>query len=284
MNVTHGAVSRQIKELENWVGRPLFQRHAGRLVATKTGTDYARHVRDALDILRDGTRSLSETSDTIVRISTTASFATEWLMPRLPGFQAQHPGIEIWIEETREIVDPRSGNCDLALRMGTGTWPGVLCTPLMDEILFPVCHPALSEHVKQPDDLGNVTLLHDTDPQAQWNIWFQNHTPQLMAKNGHRFAKGPRFASSSLLLQAAAAGQGVALARGRLARTWLTQQRLVQPLPQTIHLGTAYWLVTRQDTECRKPLRLFLSWLKQEAMKQKDITRLFTKADPAPTS
>jgi DNA-binding transcriptional LysR family regulator len=104
LGVTHGAVSRQLQQLEDWLGRPLFRREGGRLLVTQAGADYARIAGHALDLLHDGTQELLEISDTIVRISTTASFASEWLMPRLGDFRARHPQIEIWIEEAKDIA------------------------------------------------------------------------------------------------------------------------------------------------------------------------------------
>jgi DNA-binding transcriptional LysR family regulator len=167
LGVTHGAVSRQLRQLEDWIGRPLFGRQAGRLVVTEVGAAYAAIAGRALDILHDGTRELLEVSDNVVRVTTTASFASEWLMPRLPDFQSQHPQVEIWVEEGKEIVNPRSGGCDLAIRMGQGGWSGVHAEPLMDDRLFPVCTPAIAEKLKHADDLVKVPLLHDDDYAKQ---------------------------------------------------------------------------------------------------------------------
>lgn len=263
--VTHGAVSRQIQQLEDWIGRPLFRREGGRLVVTEAGAAYAGIAGRALDLLHDGTRELLEVSDHVVRISTTSSFAAEWLMPRLPAFQTRHPQIEIWLEEAKDIVTPRSGGCDLAIRMGVGPWPGVNVAPFMSDRLVPVCTPGIAETLACPDDLGSVLLLHDGDVSAQWSRWLREAGVEVGPATARHFDKGPRFASSSLLLRAAAAGQGVALARERLAETWLARGQLVRPFAEAVDLGTAYWLVTRQTVEPRRPLRTFLAWLGEQA-------------------
>jgi len=265
IGVTHGAISRQIQQLEEWIGRPLFKRETGRLVVTDAGAAYAEIAGRALDLLHDGTEAILDVSDNVVRINTTASFASEWLMPRLPAFQAQHPHIEIWVEEGKEIINPRSGGCDLAIRMGAGNWPGVQAELLMGDSLFPVCTPDMAGKLHHHEDLRKLPLLHDDDPHAQWSRWLSQAGIEVDPTMAKRFDRGPRFASSSLLLRAAAAGQGVALARERLAETWLESGKLNRPFPDSVELKAAYWLVTRQGAEPRRPLRIFIAWLKQQA-------------------
>jgi LysR family transcriptional regulator, glycine cleavage system transcriptional activator len=260
--VTHGAVSRQLQQLEEWIGRPLFKRGGGRLTVTEAGRKYADSAGRALDLIDEATRELLEISDNVVRVSTTPSFAIEWLMPRLPDFQQRHPEIEIWIEEGKEIVDPRSGDCDIAIRMGSGGWSGVEAEPLMNDRLVPVCTPQIAEQLERPRDLARVRLLHDEDPQAQWTRWFEIAAEKMIPTMLRHLKKGARFASSSLLLKAATAGQGVALARERLADQALKTGALVRPFPETVELGAAYWLVTRAGIEPRRPVRIFRAWLK----------------------
>jgi LysR family glycine cleavage system transcriptional activator len=262
LGVTHGAVSRQLQQLEEWIGRPLFKRGGGRLAVTEAGQKYADNAGRALDLIDEATRELLGISDNIVRVSTTSSFANEWLMPRLPDFQQRYPEIEIWIEEGKEIVDPRSGGCDIAIRMGSGGWSGVEAEPLMDDRLVPVCAPQIAAQLERPRDLAKVRLLHDDDPQAQWTRWLEIAAGKTTPTMVQHLKKGARFASSSLLLKAATAGQGVALARERLADQALKTGALVQPFPETVELGTAYWLVTRAGIGPRRPIRLFSAWLK----------------------
>ncbi|WP_190305749.1 LysR substrate-binding domain-containing protein [Roseicitreum antarcticum] len=263
--VTHGAISRQIQQLEDWIGRPLFQRDTGRLVVTDAGAAFAEIAGQAFDLLHDGTQALLEVSDNVVRITTTASFASEWLMPRLSDFRSQHSHIEIWLEEGKEIVNPRSGGCDLAIRMGLGEWPGVNVEAFMSDRLFPVCTPDIAARLTQPDSLDKLPLLHDDDPHAQWSQWLSQAGIAMTPAMAKRFDRGARFASSSLLLRAAAMGQGVALARERLAESWLESGNLVRPFPVSVELDHAYWLVTRHGIEPRRPLRIFIAWLKQQA-------------------
>jgi LysR family glycine cleavage system transcriptional activator len=265
LGVSHGAISRQIQQLEDWIGRPLFKRDTGRLVVTDAGAAYAEIAGRALDLLHDGTLALVEVSDNVVRITTTASFASEWLMQRLSDFRSRHPHIEIWVEEGKEIVNPRSGGCDLAIRMGNGEWPGVHVEPLMGDKLFPVCAPEIAGQLAHPRNLSKFPLLHDDDPHAQWSRWLSQADIEMTPARAKLFDRGSRFASSSLLLRAAAAGQGVALARERLAESWLESGKLARPFPVSVELDNAYWLVTRHSIEPRRPLRMFIAWMKQQA-------------------
>jgi LysR family transcriptional regulator, glycine cleavage system transcriptional activator len=262
LGVTHGAVSRQIKTLEDRLSRQLFEREGGRLVLTKVGKRYAESAEQAFDLLDAATRELTGgAEDPVVRVSTTASFAAKWLLPRLPRFRARHREIEVWVLEAQRLVEPRSGgDADLAIRMGAGPWRGVDAEPLMDDELFPVCAPALARGLARPADLAKATLLHDDDPQAAWSHWLA-----AVGLAGRVYERGPRFASTALLLQAAVDGQGVALARARLAAPDLKAGHLVRPFAESVATGTAYWLITPRRGAPSRPARQFCAWLKQEA-------------------
>jgi DNA-binding transcriptional LysR family regulator len=262
LGVTHGAVSRQVKALEDWLSAPLFERRAGRLELTEAGESYASAVGHSLDMLDEATRvAMVHSQERVVRINTTASFAARWLVLRLPRFRERHPGIEIWVSEAQALVEPRSGGaCDIAIRTGSGPWPGVKAEPLMDERLFPVCAPALGKRLSQPENLAGVPILHDDDPQADWSKWFV-----AVGLDGKAFELGPRFANSSLLLQAAVDGQGVALARERFAIADLEAGRLVRPFAKAVPIGTAYWLVLPKRGELTRSARTFCAWLREEA-------------------
>lgn len=265
IGVTHGAVSRRIGQLEAWLGRPLFRREGGRLVLNEEGAAYADTLAGALDLIEEGTRSVADESDRVVRVSTTASFAAEWLLPRLPSFQNAHPGVEVWVDETKSHVDPRSGGCDLAIRMGSRPRPAGGAEALMMDRLVPVCAPDMVRRPARPADLRDARLLHDLDPTAQWSRWASLFCPKDGLPPDDCFQRGQRFASSSLLLQAAASGQGFALVHERLAERWIGDGRLVLPFAEAVDLGEAHWIVVRPTDTHRRPLRRFLGWLRGEA-------------------
>jgi LysR family transcriptional regulator, glycine cleavage system transcriptional activator len=199
----------------------------------------------------------------VVRVSTTASFAALWLLPRLAAFRAQHPAIEVWVSETKALVDIGPGRgADVALRTGQGPWPRVRSEPLMTDHLIPVCAPSLAARLRRPADLARATLLHDEDPRAAWPDW-------LAAADLGRPAwgeRGPRLPDSSLLLQAAIDRQGVALSRRRLAAPALNGGRLVQPFGPAVAMGPAYWLVLPpRGTPMSRATRSFAAWVRDAA-------------------
>jgi DNA-binding transcriptional LysR family regulator len=263
LGVTHGAVSRQLRALEDWLSAPLFERRAGRLGLTATGEGYAAAAGRSLDLLDEATReAMARSQERVVRISTTPSFAARWLVVRLSKFRERNSGIEVWVSEAQSLIEPRpGGECDVAIRTGSGpVWPGVRAEPLMDDRLVPVCAPALAQRLSRPADLANVRLLHDDDPHAAWSRWLT-----LVGLEGPSFELGPHFAGSSLLLQAAVDGQGVALARERLAAADLAAGRLVRPFADAVSIGTAYWLILPKRGELSRSARVFCSWVREEA-------------------
>ena len=159
---------------------------------------------------------------------------------------------------------PRVDDVDLAIRMGRGPWPDVDAEPLMDEVLFPVMSPAYWRDVGRPTRpaaLSRLRLLHDRDPNTPWEAWRRAHGPGNLDVR-----KGPRFASSDLVLRAAALGQGVALARGRLAADELASGALVRPFGEAgLPLGPAYWAVLPTHGRWRPATAAVLAWLLREA-------------------
>ncbi len=266
LGVTHGAVSKQIAVLESWLGVPLFERGGARLLPTPAAARYAFALSAALDAVERGTEAMQATdseSPDLVRVSTTGSVAALWLIPRLASFRAQHPGIEVWVSESRELVPlGQPGGPELAIRLGRGPWPGARAEPLMDDAVVAVCAPSVAARLRAPEDLAQVTLLHDEDPRVSWPAWLE------VAGLGHpRWAsRGPRLADGALVLQAARAGQGVALSRRRLAAGQLRTGALVQPFPTRLPLGSSYWLVrpprgVRLSTAAEK----FARWMREIA-------------------
>lgn len=200
-----------------------------------------------------------------VTVSATPSFAARWLLPRLPALERSHPRIELSVIVNQRLDDFATSGIDLAVRMGAGPWPGLHCEPLMADALYPVMSPALWERSGQPDsprDLARLRLLHDRDPQASWEIWRAAFGPESMALRA-----GPRFASSDLILRAAAQGQGVALARHRLAADDVAAGSLVRLFgTREVKLANAYWIVRPAAAlPPRFALATVVRWLKGQA-------------------
>jgi LysR family transcriptional regulator, glycine cleavage system transcriptional activator len=164
LNVTQTAISHQIRRLEEELGLRLFIRKNRALALTPQARDYLPGVRAAFNDLRLATDRLSrKDDDNVLTVSTLASLAAKWLLPRLSAFQEAHPGIDVRITTSPGLVDFKGGNVDAAIRYGRGHWSGLRADWLMADELFPVCSPVLlkgDKPLKCPQDLVHHTLLH----------------------------------------------------------------------------------------------------------------------------
>src|SRR3984957_14102281 len=176
LNVTQTAISHQIRRLEAELGIRLFVRQNRSLALTAEARDYLPGIRAAFNDLRLATDRLTrKENDRVLTVSTLASLAAKWLLPRLSTFQQAHPGIDVRITTSTSLVDFKSGDVDAAIRYGRGQWPGLRADWLMADQLFPVCSPALLEGDKPlrcPEDLANQTLLHTSSIyDDDWRLW-----------------------------------------------------------------------------------------------------------------
>lgn len=258
--VTQAAVSHQVKALEEWLGVPLFERHGRNVFLTPAGQTYFAEVRDVLDRLNEATTQ-ARTADAAgpLTVSMLASFAANWLVPRLGGFGAAHPEIEVRISANDAMVDFGRDNVDMAIRYGSGAWAGVDVVPLMTEDVFPVCSPALLEGpnaLRRPGDLKHYNLLHD-DMQITWSIWLE------AAGVGDEVdgEKGTRIDLSALIVDAAVDGQGVALARSALVAHHLAAGRLVKPFDVQLPSRYAYYIVYPPRSRALQRVQVFSAWL-----------------------
>ncbi len=267
LGIAHSSVSRHLAELDAWLGVALISEAAGRRGISFTPQGHAlgkatlagfRDIERAVASLRESRSSRS------VTISAAPSFAARWLLPRLPRLEQSHPHLEVSVVVDQKFENLEAGDSDLAIRMGRGPWSDVRCEVLMDDTLYPVMSPALFEafgRPGQPADLLGMRLLHDRDPHASWEAWRQVHGPELLD-----VLAGPRFASSDLVLRAAMQGQGVALARHRLAFDDIASGALVRPIEGAeVALGAAYWIVLLRHGRVRTGTLAVIHWLKQQA-------------------
>src|SRR6476619_5174632 len=212
LNVTQTAISHQIKRLEEELGVRLFIRQNRSLTLTQQAQDYLPGIRAAFNDLRLATdRLLRKDDDHVLTVSTLASLAAKWLLPRLSAFQEAHPGIDVRITTSTSLVDFRSGDVDAAIRYGRGNWPGVRADWLMADELFPVCSPALltaDKPLRCPEDLANQTLLHTSGgTEDDWRLWLTAAgLPTQISRH-----PGVTFDLSFMPVQAALDGIGVAI-------------------------------------------------------------------------
>lgn len=267
LGIAHSSVSRHLAELDAWLGVSLISQAAGRrgISFTPQGEALGKATLAGFRDIERAVASLQESrSSRSVTISAAPSFAARWLLPRLPRLEQSHPHLEVSVVVDQRIDNLQAGDVDLAIRMGRGPWHDVHCEGLMDDMLYPVMSPALFEasgRPSQPADLLGMRLLHDRDPHASWEAWRQVHGPEPLD-----VLAGPRFASSDLVLRAAMQGQGVALARHRLASDDVASGALVRPIENAgVALGIAYWIVVPQHRRLRMGASAVIDWLKQQA-------------------
>jgi LysR family transcriptional regulator, glycine cleavage system transcriptional activator len=210
--VTQGAVSHQVKALESELGIKLFNRDRQKLIITDAGRDYLSVVRDAFDrIAMETERLVQRQGSGLLTVSTSPDFAAKWLVHRLGRFAEAHPKIDLRVSGTLHHVDFAREDVDIAVRHGDGHWPGLHVTQLCTEHLFAVCSSARASSLKQPSDVLKLPLLH-LDDRTAWTEWFTAAgviSPDVL--------HGPILNRASMLIDAAADGQGVALARTTLA-------------------------------------------------------------------
>lgn len=263
LHVTQTAISHQIRGLEELLGVRLFRRLPRGLALTDEAQRYLPAVRDAFDRIQTATSELmSARAAGPLTASVLPSFAAKWLVPRLGRFRMAHPEIDLRISASLHLVDFAREDVDLGIRMGRGHYPGLRVDRLFGEALIPVCSPALLEHgppLRQPADLRHHLLLHDDD-YTGWQLWLE-----LAEVEGADAGRGPIFTDSGMVVQAAAEGQGVALARVALAAWDIAAGRLVRPFEVTLPHDLAYYLVCPEAAAERPRIAAVRAWLLAEA-------------------
>jgi len=264
LHVTQAAVSHQIKHLESRLGIKLFRRQGRRLLLTEEGQIYLPAVREALRQIGQATgQLLSRRRSGVLTVSVLPSFASKWLVPRLHRFREQCPDVDVRVSAFEWLVDFQRDEVDLAIRYGRGRWPGLRADSLLTEDVFPVCSPALLEGNRpllRPADLRHHTLLHDDFSREDWRIWLT-----AAGVEGVDPERGLSFSHTSIMLEAAEGGQGVALGRTPLVADDLEKGRLIKPFDVTLPAEYAYYVVCPEETADRPRLAAFRDWLLVEA-------------------
>jgi LysR family glycine cleavage system transcriptional activator len=271
--VTQGAVSHQVKALERELGVTLFNRERQRLAITGAGREYLAVVRDAFDRIAVGTERLTQRRTAgALTISTSPDFAAKWLVHRIGRFCDAHPDIDLKVSAAIHHVDFAREEVDLAVRHGDGDWPGLHVERLCVDELFPVCSPELikgrSRPIK-PADALKFTLLH-LETRQTWPRWLG-----AAGVSSAQVLPGPIINRASLLIDAAAGGQGMALARTTLAAWDLLNGRLVRPFVEALRPSNSYWIVCPKTTAMLPKVKRAREWLLAEAA---DDTRRLRKS------
>jgi len=263
LHVTQTAISHQIKALEERLGVRLFRRLPRGLVLTDEAQLFLPPIRAAFDQIAAATERLTkDQGGGVLTVSALPSFAAKWLVPRIGRFRAACPDIEMRVSASSQLVDFARDDVDVAIRVGRGEYPGLRTERLFGDTLFPVCSPTLLDGpspLAAPEDLRHRTLLSG-DEYPGWAKWLEH-----AGVSGIEVPRGPLFDDSSMVLQAAIEGHGVALARGVLAADDLAAGRLVKPFELSLPFHLAYFLVCPEATAAQPKIRAFREWLLEEA-------------------
>jgi LysR family transcriptional regulator, glycine cleavage system transcriptional activator len=258
LHLTVSALSHQMRGLESQLHKKLFERRPRGLALTEAGERLFAAVAPHYDILETALRPDRERSDHALAISAMPSVASSWLMPRLAGFVAAHPEIDLSVHSSVELVDFEREAIDAAMRFGGGAWPGLRAEPLFDEWLLPVASPALLARFpgRARGDLAALPLLRD--PADRWRDWFA------------RFGGSPprryvaSFSDTDTLQRAAVEGMGVALGRMTMAQPLIDHGRLVALSPRRMRAESSHYLVYPPRSERHPALLAFRAWLLDE--------------------
>ena len=259
--VTNAAVSHQIKQLEDHLGKKLFARRNNQLTLTDAGDNYLPRVRDALRALEQATDLLMDTADAPLRVAVPPTFGAKWLVPRLYRFFHQHPHVRVEVS-TADVQD--HGQFDLCIDDRQVNAPNLRVEWFTSTDFFPVCNATLQAAIRMPQDLATHTLLHERGGRhlahhPTWRQWLDEvGVPHIDA------TRGPAFSEALMALQAAIDGQGVALGQGILVEYDIAAGRLMRPLATEASLRLSYYLIHPHQAAEHAGFALFRQWLVDE--------------------
>ena len=270
--LTQSAVSRQIQALEAFLGVPLFERRHKALVLTDAGQSYYRTVAATLGELREATRKLREArTGHVLTVTTTVSFASTWLVPRLARFRKQYPRTDVRITATHLVVDLERDGIDLAIRDLALDHVPAGAVHLVGEHLSAVCSPEYAKEsraAKKPlvraEDLRHHVLLNLHDPTGRWPwlswaAWLEARGIEELEPAGTL-----SFDQYDQVFNSALHGQGVALGRMTLADQYIREKKLVALFGQAQSVGRAFHAIIARDAETRPEVKQFVAWLQRE--------------------
>lgn len=257
LHVTHGAVSHQIRSLEDHLGVRLFAREGRRVTVTPDGAALAEQVRQALGLIASAVEAVSpKARESRLTVSVLPSFASRWLMPHMGGFLEKHPELEVHVQASLSLANFTSDGVDVAIRFGKGPWPGVHVERIAGDSYFVVCSPEfLKKH--KPSKVADLLKLPLVRTEMEyWASWFRaagiDELPRM---------KGAEYNDAALVLQAALDGEGIALTRRSLAESDLAKGRLVRPFDIEVAAPESYFLVCLPQHRHSRKVTAFRDWL-----------------------
>ncbi len=257
--ITPSAVSHQIKSLETFLGFELFQRKSRGVALNAAGKVYLHYVQQGINKLEQGTKIVSNKfSSPSLKISTFTTMASNVIIPTLSDFQQKHPTIDIRIETGMNITDLRYDDCDLAIRMGKGDWPGVVVKKLLNLTAHAVCSAEFAKKHKltSPEQISQVPLIDLANMNNVWRTWAAAmKLPKMQYK--HKLT----FSNYDASLQAAEQGLGLALAIMPIEHALIERNLLVLPFEKSTYFDQSLYAVYREEDQNRNDIHCFLDWL-----------------------
>lgn len=274
LNLTQSAISRQIRALEDWLGVELFERRTRALALTQHGETLFKAVPGILRSIEEVARAIRQQQPArTLAVTTTASFASLWLIPRLARFTIDHPGLDVRISASNAFVDLERNNVEVAIRYTSAAPAGAI--KLFEEQIFPVCAPELAtdpdKPLAVPADLRRHVLLHYDDPTNRiswldWPTWLQS-----VGLGELQPAGSIRFNQYDQVVVAATNGQGVALGRSPLLQNLLRERKLVAPFNDKTVAPRAYYVIVSSAAAHNPDVVHFVSWLSRETQENPPV-------------
>jgi len=260
LGMTQAAVSWQIKALETRLGLSLFRRLPREVAPTEPGERLSRAATEAMLLLRRAISDLTEADDGVLSITSLATLASQWLAQRLGEFQVANPGLAVRVDTSSTLTDLMRENVDIAIRSGSGKWPGLDAALLMPGVFTPLCAPDLCARLdlKTPSDLVAASRIGD---EKEWAAWFAAAGVEGAAHPAVRL----RADFQALEVMAALGGQGVALASPILYAREIASGALIQPFPQMVELSAGYWVCWPTDRRLSPKIARFRDWVLKAA-------------------
>jgi len=274
LNVTPGAVSQQVKVLEDYLNLKLFKRKNRMILLTDEAQVCLPLLTEGLDKLAQSIDMIREQSnDKPLTITASPTFTSRWLMPRLTNFQLKFPDIDVRIDASNDLADLVNDDIDVGIRFGTGEYPGLEADYLFSQNVIPVCNPELLKGKKKletPEDLKNHTLLHAhgdyffiDKTHVDWEMWFAT-----VGIKGIDARRGLHFSQHNLLVEAAIRSQGIALVGDVVVNEELKTGQLVKLFEDTdIPLKFSYYLIYSNAKSNLTRIKVFRQWLLDEVKK-----------------
>ncbi len=269
LHLTHGAVSHQVRALEEHLGVALFHRHGKRVSLTAEGRAFAESVRGALSQVSQAAESLrAGRQGNRLAVSVLPSFGSRWLMPRLIRFIEAHPEIEVSVSASGALANFAAGEADVGIRFGQGPWPSLACEKILDDEYFPVASPKFNggRLPKSPKDLLGERIIREE--RDYWKEWFAAAGVEIGGPIG-----GYSFNDATYSIQAAARGEGIAMTRRSLVGEDLERGSLVRLFDLVVPARESYWLVCPRELRDAPKVKAFAEWIRSELRPEKGPRR-----------